>query len=599
MIFLVQKQIPILSFPLNPSFTVDGARCKSWPCIVWETFVAPALRMKDAEGAQETSPLLENSSSSNNGYLQDQVSEQNASSRVVDAPHPPEQELPASQLIMTIGSGYLGIVLGALDGTMVATLVASISASYNSLTLLAWLASTYFIANSILQPLAGKLTDIYGRRAGLVLCNVFFCIGNLICGLARGESTILLGRVVAGLGGGGLNAIPLFVTNDLVPLRRRGVWQGFNNVCFGLGSGLGGIFGGWVNDSLGWRWAFIIMVPLTIVSGLLVFFFLKMPVKTIEECDIEEKWRRIDFAGSITLVAAIVLLCVALNSGGNTVPWGHPVVLVSLPLSVALFLVFGYIEAQVALEPVIPIRLFLNRTVLSACLTSWFFSMSQLALTFYAPIYFQVQGMSATQAGLRLIPTSVGAALGGIACGYVMRASGTYYILNLVIQAMFLVPLGLTTQLTLDSPDWYPIVYFFFTGFAYAGKLTVTVTALIAAVEQKHQAVVTSAAYAFRGTGSTIGISICSLVFQNILIKRLWERFGGRKDSAKLIERLRNSLAEIKFLDVNLGREAQEVYVDALRGVFATIFGLAVLGMVASLFMKEYTLHKDLARRRS
>ena len=273
-------------------------------------------------------------------------------------------------------------------------------------------------------------------------------------------------------------------------------------------------------------------------------------------------------------------------------------VLATLPLSGVLILAFGYIEAEIALEPVIPVRLFLNRTVVSACLTSWFFSMSQLALTFYAPIYFQVQGMSATQAGLRLIPTSVGAALGGIACGIVMRASGTYYILNLVIQAMFLLPLGLTMRLTLDSPDWYPIVYFFFTGFAYAGKLTVTVTALIAAVEQKNHAVVTSASYAFRGTGSTIGISICSLVFQNVLKKRLWERFGREKGAAELIARLRNSLREIKYLGFDLGREAQEVYMDALRAVFMTIFWMAMLGTVASLFMKEYTLHKDLARRR-
>ncbi|KAL8977422.1 MAG: hypothetical protein Q9205_006771 [Flavoplaca limonia] len=162
------------------------------------------------------------------------------------------EELSTARLAIILGSTYLGIILAALDGTMVATLTASISASYNSLTLLAWLASAYYIANSVLQPLAGKLTDIYGRRAGLVLCNVLFCAGNLICGLARSESVIILGRVVAGLGGGGLNAIPLFITNDLVPLRRRGVWQGFNNICFGVGSGLGGVYGGWLNDTIGW-----------------------------------------------------------------------------------------------------------------------------------------------------------------------------------------------------------------------------------------------------------------------------------------------------------------------------------------------------------
>ena len=507
--------------------------------------------------------------------------------------------LARAQLVQIMASTYLGIVLAALDGTMVATLTASISASYNSLTLLAWLASSYFIANAVLQPLAGKLTDIYGRRAGLLLSNVFFCAGNLICGFAQGESTIILGRVFAGLGSGGLNGIPNFIASDLVPLRRRGIWQGFNNIWFGLGSGLGGVFGGWMNDSLGWRWAFISQVPLTIISGLLVAFFVKIPAKELDKSESDEKWRRIDFAGAFVLVTGIVILLVGLNAGGNTVPWFHPLVLVTLPLSAALFLAFVYIEASHAIEPIIPVRLLLNRTVMAACLTNWFFTMAQIALTFYAPIYFQVQGMSAFDAGVRLIPTSVGAAAGGITCGIVMRAVGRYYVLNLLIQFLFLLPLGLTTRFNFDTPQWYPFLYFFFTGFAYAGMLTVTVTALIASVDQKHHAVVTSASYAFRGTGSTIGITICSLVFQNILIKRLWESFGAEKDAAEIIRRLRDSLSEIKYLPHDWTDAAEDDYMAALQGVFLTIFGLAVLGTISSLFMKEHTLHKDLARRHS
>ena len=295
------------------------------------------------------------------------------------------EELSNTQLIVILGSTYLGIILAALDGTMVATLTASISASYNSLQQLAWLASAYYIANSVLQPLSGKLTDIYGRRAGLIFCNVLFCAGNLICGLGQSEATIILGRVVAGLGGGGLNAIPLFITNDLVPLRRRGVWQGFNNICFGVGSGLGGIFGGWLNDTLGWRSAFLILVPLTIVSGLLAAIFVKLPIKETSSEGPDDKWKRVDVVGSLILVTAIILLLVGLNSGGNTVPWNHPLIFVSIALSLICFVVFGYVET-VAVEPVIPVRLLLDRTVLSACLTSWFFSVAQIALTFYAPI---------------------------------------------------------------------------------------------------------------------------------------------------------------------------------------------------------------------
>jgi len=553
-----------------------------------------------AEDVGETSPLLGPKSYPTNGaILPEADAEHGNEPATAGDPTASSEEPTTGQLLLIMASTYLGIVLAALDGTMVATLTASISASYNSLTLLAWLASAYFIANSVLQPLAGKLTDIYGRRAGLIISNALFCAGNLICGLAHGESIIIVGRVIAGLGGGGLNAIPLFITSDLVPLRRRGVWQGFNNICFGLGSGLGGVFGGWMNDTLGWRWAFFILVPLTVLSGLVVTFLVKIPAKEVDKSEWDEKWKRIDFSGAMVLTTAVVLLLVGLNSGGNTVPWVHPLVLVTIPLSAALFIAFVHIEASYAIEPIIPVKLLLNRTVLAACLTNWFFTMSQIALTFYAPIYFQVQGMSAMAAGVRLIPTSVGAAFGGVICGIVMRAMGKYYVLNLVIQVLFLLPLDLTTRFTLDTPHWCPFVYFFFTGFAYAGMLTITVTALIAAVDQKHHAVITSASYAFRGTGSTIGITICSLVFQNILIKRLWEEFGEEKDAATIIGRLRDSLTEIKYLPGDWSNGAEDAYMDALRGVFLTIFGLAVIGALFSLFMKEHTLHKDLARRRS
>ena len=152
-------------------------------------------------------------------------------------------------------------------------------------------------------------------------------------------------------------------------------------------------------------------------------------------------------------------------------PWFHPLILVTLPLSSALFLVFVYIEISYAVEPIIPVKLLLDRIVITACLANWFFTMSQKSLTFYTLICFQVQRMPATDAGIRLIPMSVGAAVGGVACGTVMRAVGKYFALNLVIQLLFLLPLGLTTRFDLNTPQRYPFVYFFFTGFAYVGML--------------------------------------------------------------------------------------------------------------------------------
>ena len=407
----------------------------------------------------ERSPLLARTESkSSNGDLEPAAGAHVASTESNGTPI--ADELSAGKLTLVMSSIWIGTFLAALDSTVIATLSAPISASFHSLSLLSWLASAYFIANAALQPLSGRLTDILGRRAGLVFSNIFFAAGNLICGLAQDEWVMILGRVVAGMGGGGLTAISTFVGSDLVPLRKRGLWQGFGNVCFGLGAGLGGVFGGWVNDVWGWRVAFLIQVPLTVVSGLAVFFTVHIPIKKSDQ----SAWKRIDFLGALTLVATLVLLLLGINSGGNVVPWTHPLVLVSLPLSVVFLFLFIYVEANYASEPVIPVRLLLDRTVLSACLTNWFCSMAQFAILFYGPIYFQVKGLSTTAAGARLTPSSLGLAIGSVGSGLIMRWKGRYYFLSICTQAVSIGALAIFASFQLDSPLWVSLVAFFLLG---------------------------------------------------------------------------------------------------------------------------------------
>lgn len=462
------------------------------------------------------------------------------------------------------------------------------------MSLLSWLATAYLISNAACQPISGRLTDIYSRRAGLVFSNLFFGAGNLICGLSRKEWTIVVGRVVSGIGGGGLTAISTFVTSDLVPLRKRGVWQGIGNVAFGLGSGLGGLFGGLVNDSLGWRWAFLIQVPFIVVSGILVAFLVKVPVK---ESDPWGRLKRIDFLGAITLALTLVTLLLGLNTGGNQVPWTHPLVLTSLPLSAVFLGLFIYVEANIASEPVIPVHLLLNRTVLSACLTNWFVTMTVFGLLYYMPLYFQVQGSSATGAGARLIPQALGVSIGSMGTGVIMRATGRYKALNYISVGFLLLAGILNCTLSLTTPVWLPLIYIFFGGIAYGGMLTVTLVALISAVDHQHHAVITSASYAFRSTGSTIGITIASTVFQNILKTDLWARFGNRENAEEIISRIRDSLDEIKRLPADWRTGALAAYMDSLRAVFVTVLGLAVLGALASLAVREHKLHNNLSRR--
>lgn len=334
-------------------------------------------------------------------------------------------------------------------------------------------------------------------------------------------------------------------------------------------------------------------MPFTVVSGILVFFTVKIPVKHSSKSAL----KRIDFLGAAALITTLVLLLVGLNSGGNVVPWNHPLIYTTLSLSFISLLLFIYIESKHASEPVIPVKLLLNRTVLAACFTNWFLTMCVFSLIFYGPIYFQVKGLSPTQAGVRLIPQSIGTAVGSVSAGLIMRWTGKYYILNICIQIVFTAAFALLSSFTLTTPAWEPVLTFLMSGLGYSGMLTITLIAFVSAVDHKDQAVITSASYAFRSTGSAIGITIASAVFQNILKIRLWAEFGDREGAADVIGRLRDSLDEIKTLPVEWRVEVKEVYMEALRGVFLTTLGIAVVGGLVSLAMREHVLHKTLQRK--
>ncbi|KAL9608880.1 MAG: hypothetical protein Q9167_006300 [Letrouitia subvulpina] len=504
------------------------------------------------------------------------------------------KELSTGKLLLVMGSVWLGNFVAALDSTIIATLTSPISTSFNSLSLISWIASSYFIANAALQPLSGRLTDILSRRTGLIFANIFFAVGNLICGLSRTKFEMIFGRVIAGIGGGGLNAISTFVGSDLVPLRKRGLWQGFGNLIYGLGASVGGVLGGRINDVWDWRAAFLFQVPLTIISGIIAFLAVKIPVKKTDK----SAWKRIDYLGAITLIVALVLLLLGVNSGGNTVPWTHPLVLITLPLSLLCLSVFLYVESNIALEPIIPVRLMVNRTVLSACLTNWFCTMAQYVVFFFGPIYFEsVKDMSATEAGARLMPTSVGIGVGSIGSGIIMRSTGRYYILSICVLAIFGASLAILSTFGKDTPAWEPLIVLFLTGLGYSGMLTITLLALIAAVDHEHQAVITSASYAFRSTGAVFGVTIASTVFQNILKVELFRKLGDREGAAEIIRRLRDGLDEIRNLPPDWMNEVKNVYADALRGVFLTALGLGVLAFLVSLLMREHTLYKSLSRK--
>ena len=387
--------------------------------------------------------------------------------------------------------------------------------------------------------------------------------------------------------------ICMFVAGDLVPLRKRGVLQGIGNIVIGAGCGIGGLLGGWINGLAGWRVAFLVQVPFLVVGAVMVFFTVKVPRKKLDQSGL----KRVDYSGSLTLTCALVLFLLGLNTGGNVLPWTHPLVLTALPLSLVFLLIFIYVEENMALEPVIPIRLLLNRTVASACLSYWFVFMAYFGLTYYIPVYLQLLGKSPTQAGLRFIPFSAGSAVGAFCSGLIVKATGNYNYLDKCSHVLLILSTALTATLNAHTPPIYLFIYLAIFGLGLGGILVTVLLALVSAVEQKHQAVVTSAGFAFRSTGSVIGLTVASSAFQNMLRVKLHKSIGSLADAEGIIDSIRENFDEIARLPYDLRAPVQRDYMEAVRGVFIIACGFSVLGAVSSLFMKQHKLHASLERR--
>ncbi|KAK0626723.1 major facilitator superfamily domain-containing protein [Immersiella caudata] len=503
------------------------------------------------------------------------------------------EDISDARLLFTLSVTWVGVFLGAIDATIIATLLVPISNEFGSLSSLSWLATAYLIATATCQPLSGRLTDIFGRGPGLVFSNVMFAVGNLICGLAKDEYTIIFGRVIAGVGGGGLMSISTFLGSDLVPLRKRGLFQGIGNVVYGSGAMLGGVLGGLLNDASAWGWrlAFLIQVPIVLASAILVHVLVKVPPKVSNKSLIS----RIDWTGSFLTVTCLVTLLLGLNAGGNMVPWTHPSIVVSLLLSLMLLVAFVWWESR-AQQPIIPVRLLLGRTVFTACITNFVAAMNIITATFYVPLYLQVLGHTPTQAGLRLLASPLGVSFSSIGAGIVMKRTGKYVGLGIASQAIMLLGVVALNLLDEKSPSWLPFVSMILHGAGYGAMLTTTLLACIAAVDHSQQAVITAATYLFRSVGTTVGMTISSAVYQNILKARLWERFGHLPGAAEEISRIRNDLGELQRLPKGWHDGVILSFMEAFRGVWWTSLGLAIVGLISIALMKQHKLHSTLAR---
>ena len=293
------------------------------------------------------------------------------------------------QLKFIIPAIAIGVFLSAADQTIIVSTYGRIGSELNALEKTTWIATGYFFTLAAFQPLYGKLSDIFGRKEALLFAYVVFGLGCLLCGLARNIDELIAARVFAGIGGGGMTTVVSILLSDVVSLRERGTWQGYINIIFASGAGIGAPLGGVLADTIGWRWAFLIQAPLCAIAFLSVAFILHLPKK--DDIAWTTKLRRIDFLGAFTLVAAVALLQLGLDRGTNYA-WTAPITLASLCLAIPLFGLFTFFEVKVAAEPFAPGRIIADRSLVACYLCNFFSFGSWLATIFYIPLFYQAVG---------------------------------------------------------------------------------------------------------------------------------------------------------------------------------------------------------------
>ncbi|KAI9894901.1 MAG: hypothetical protein M1814_000121 [Vezdaea aestivalis] len=517
---------------------------------------------------------------------------------------PPDAELTSHAKSESVRLAYVfpaiavGVFLASADQTLIVSSYGVIGSDLKALNNTSWIASAYFLTLTAFQPLYGKISDIFGRKNALLSAYIIFGIGALACGFAQNIQQLVAARAFAGIGGGGMTTVVSVLLSDIVPLRKRGTWQGYINIIWATGGGCGAPLGGLIADKTSWRWSFIGQAPLCAIAIATVSLAIHLPPLPSQSLPLRQKIARIDFLGAIILALVVFSLLVGLDHGSNY-QWKSPLTIGALVGTIPLFLLFCYVERYVALEPSTPSYLIFTAGHLPQYLLNFCLFAGHFGVIFFIPLYYQVwMSISAGGTGLLLIPPVVGGVCGSLFAGKVMYVTGRYFKLTLLAHLFW--PLSVMA-IIVGIVSFGGNIYLLSTaltvmGFCIGISLTSTLIALIVNSKQSELAVVTATSYLFRAAGSLIGASGGGVIVQVVLRATLRRRLSVLQvtegDIEKIMQGVRRSLTSMDHMDLIIKTAVRESYRDA---VILSLFFPAILGscgFIIALWMREKKLDR-------
>ena len=492
----------------------------------------------------------------------------------------PAPTLTHRQILVIFSGLMLGMLLAALDQTIVATALPTITGELGGLNHLSWVVTSYLLASTVSTPLYGKLGDLYGRKRLFQISILVFLAGSVLCGLSQSMGQLIGFRAVQGVGGGGLMVLAQAIIADVVSPRERGRYMGYFGAVFGAAMVGGPLVGGFLTDQVSWRWVFYVNIPLGVLALLVTGSVLPTSVR--------DRKPRIDYLGTALLTAAVTCIVLLTTWGGTEHEWGSPVILLLGAAALVLLGVLLAVERRTE-EPVVPIHLFSSRSFNVATSVSFIIGVAMFGAISFLPLFLQVvKGSSATGSGLLLLPLMAGLFAASMASGQITSRTGRYKVFPVAGCGVAAVAMYLLSTMGPASSQGTVTAFMVLLGVGIGLTIQTLVLAVQNAVGRADLGVATSSVSFFRSVGGSVGVAVFGALFNN----RLAELVTASSSPAEAEELLGGSITpeSVQELPEAVRGEYVGAFADALTDVFLYAVPVVLVAFALTWLLKEVPL---------